>query len=74
MTRAEHMAWAKARASEYVEAGDLNGAFASFTSDLGKHPETAGELEIQADLGMSLFVLGSLNSQTEMREWIEGFA
>ncbi len=40
MTRAEHLAWAKERALKYVELGDLQGAFLSMASDLGKHPET----------------------------------
>lgn len=41
-TRAEHVAWCKARALQYVDEGDLNNAFASLISDLGKHSETAG--------------------------------
>jgi hypothetical protein len=38
LTRAEHLQWAKARALEYVEAGDLANACASMLSDLSKHP------------------------------------
>ena len=37
MTRAEHLAWAKERALEYLP--DVNQALASFISDLGKHEE-----------------------------------
>lgn len=37
MTRAEHVAWAKERALEYVEAGQLTDAWTSLVSDLGKH-------------------------------------
>lgn len=41
MTRLEHLAWAKQRALELLpERVDL--AIASFTSDLAKHPDTAG--------------------------------
>lgn len=36
-TRADHLAWCKQRALQYVDAGDLTGAYASMTSDLGKH-------------------------------------
>lgn len=35
-TRAEHLAWAKERALEYLP-GDVTGAMTSFTSDLNKH-------------------------------------
>lgn len=48
MTRAEHMAWAKQRALEYVERGELSSAIASMISDLGKHPETARSVAIGA--------------------------
>jgi hypothetical protein len=37
MTRAEHLAWAKERALEYLP--DVPQAVASFSSDLGKHDE-----------------------------------
>lgn len=37
-TRAEHLSWAKERALEYVERGELQDAFNSIASDLGKHP------------------------------------
>ena len=40
MTRDEHLAWCKARALEYLDAGDLVNAVASMASDLTKHPET----------------------------------
>jgi len=39
-SRAEHLAWAKARALEYVDAGNIMQAMASLTSDLTKHDET----------------------------------
>lgn len=41
MNRDEHVAWCKTRALAYVDAGDLNNAFASMCSDLRKHPDTA---------------------------------
>lgn len=70
-TRAEHIAWCKQRALEYVDAGDLSQAFTSMTSDLGKHPETAGHSAI--NLGMGLMMGGHLSTESEMREFIEGF-
>ena len=71
MTRSEHLRWAKDRALEYLDADDENGAFASFTSDLGKHPELASALELQTTLGAQQFFAGLLRGR--MREWIEGF-
>ena len=70
-TRAEHLAWCKTRALEYVDAGDLQGAFASMASDLGKHSETAGHAGIE--LGMMLMLSGHLNTPEEMRRHINGF-
>ena len=39
MTRAEHLQWAKDRALEYADRGDMTNAIASMCSDLRKHPE-----------------------------------
>lgn len=74
ITRAEHMAWCKRRALEYVELGDFAGAFASFTSDLTKHAETAGQLDFITMVGFPLLMSGQLNTADKMREFIEGFA
>ncbi len=70
-TRAEHLAWCKKRALEYVDAGDNQQAFASMASDLGKHPETEGHGAIQ--LGMMMLMGGHLESAHKMREFINGF-
>lgn len=40
MNRVEHIAWARARALEYLHRGEHANAFLSFISDLGKHDET----------------------------------
>ncbi len=71
MTRAEHLAWCKQRALEYVDAGDVNQAFASMVSDLGKHPETANHSAIQ--LGMMMLMAGHLSDAQKMRLFIEDF-
>lgn len=71
MTRDEHLEWAKDRALEYVEAGDLENAFMSMVSDLGKHNETAMHPGIQ--LGLLLRANGLLHTQHKMIEWIGGF-
>jgi hypothetical protein len=71
MTRAEHLAWCKTRALQYVDAGDINNAFASMASDLDKHPDTANHAGI--NLGMMLLMGGQLSTAAEMRKFIEGF-
>jgi len=71
MTRAEHLAWCKQRALEYVDIGDLNQAFTSMASDLGKHEGTKGHGAIR--LGMMLLLNGHLGTSIKMREFIEGF-
>jgi len=70
MTRADHLAWCKERALEYVDQGDLSNAFASLISDLRKHPET--ESHAAAELGMMLMMSGHLNTAKDMRDFING--
>jgi hypothetical protein len=69
-TRAEHVEWCKHRALEYVDRGDLQNAFASLNSDLRKHPETEGHGAME--LGLVLMLGGYLDTERQMREWIEG--
>lgn len=71
VSRAEHLAWCKQRALEYVDAGDTAQAFASMGSDLGKHPDTSNHAGIQ--LGMMMLMSGHLSSTEAMRKFIEGF-
>jgi phage terminase small subunit len=68
MTRAEHLAWCKQRALEYVSKGDMNNALASMASDLGKHPETRSSQQICVMLGMH-----ETANAARMRRFIEGF-
>jgi hypothetical protein len=70
-TRAEHLQWCKDRANEYVERGELEYAFNSMVSDLGKHDDTRGHPAIQ--LGVMLFMGGHLNTPGEMKKFIDGF-
>jgi hypothetical protein len=70
-TRQEHVQWCKDRAMEYVNDGDLQGAFASMGSDLNKHPETANHSAIQ--LGIMLMMSGQLSTAGEMEKFIDGF-
>lgn len=71
MTRTEHMQWAKARAIEYVNNGDISAAFSSIASDLQKHPETENHIGVQ--LGMMQMMSGLLSTPAEMRHFIDGF-
>ncbi len=71
MNRQEHLAWAKRRALEYVNAGDVNNAWASMRSDLGKHPETNSTAAIL--LGDMQLIGGFLKTPEAMRKFIEGF-
>ena len=71
MTRAEYLSWAKQRALEILDAGDITGAFDSMASDLNNHPETQGHAGIQ--LGMEELVAGFLDTLEKMRRHIEGY-
>lgn len=70
-TVAEHLAFCKQRALEYIERNDLKGAFGSMLSDMQKHPGTTGHPALR--LGMMLMVSNNLNTQKKMRDFIEGF-
>lgn len=69
-SREDHLAWSKKRALEYLDTGDVQGAFASMVSDLRKHPETAEHP------GMTLGLMEMMfrpMSAPAMREHIEGY-
>jgi hypothetical protein len=71
VSRAEHIAWCKQRALEYLDAGDAKNALTSMMSDLRKHPGTTKHLGIT--LGVNLVLAGRLHNHAELRKWIEGF-
>ncbi len=71
MTREKHIEWCKQRALEYIDINDINQAWASMCSDLGKHSETFGHSGIE--LGTAMIMAGHLSSQAEMRKFILGF-
>jgi hypothetical protein len=70
-TRSEHLQWAKDRALEYADQGDTANAIASLTSDLAKHPETAGHSAIQLMTMMAM--ADQFHRPGELRKFIEGF-
>jgi len=72
MTRAEHLAWAKARALELVDAGELEQAVASMISDLGKHEGTVMH-GAPASVVIALGIAEVDRGAAAVRHWIEGF-
>ncbi len=68
-TRADHLAWCKRRALEYLDAGDVQNAIASMMSDMNKHSECG--------VNVYLAMLGMMHARdhdaTAARRWIEGF-
>lgn len=71
MTRKEHVKWCKERALQYVDAGDLQNAVASMTSDMSKHPETRDVMGAMTMIGLAELMTGNPDS---VRKWITGFA
>lgn len=69
-SRENHLNWCKQRAMEYVNAGDLKNAFASFQSDMGSHPETQDHLVLE--MGTMLLIGGHLSTASQMEDWIMG--
>lgn len=70
-SRAEHLAWCKGRALEVLDRSGVTEAFASLTSDLGKHPDT--RFHVGLVLGTAQLAAGHLASREEMRRHIEGY-
>ncbi len=70
MNAAEHFDWAIGRAMEYVEMDQAANALGSLTSDLGKHPATAGILtpELQSLFVGEIWIAGAAGA----RRFIEG--
>lgn len=69
--RNEHLAWAKQRATEYLDQGDLANAVTSMSSDLSKHPDFNGPTY---DMLNQLGMMELLNHNASgVRRWIDGF-
>ena len=72
MSRADHLTWAKKRATDVVKSGDIKGGYASMVSDMQKHPELAGHMAIE--FGMLNLMAGNLDAESDMLRFIDGFA
>ena len=73
MTREEHLEWAKKRALEYVDAGDLGQAFTSMMSDLKKHEALQDHVGIELGVMQAVALKGWITNPVEVRNWITGF-
>lgn len=71
MNRAEHLAWAKTRALEFLDRGEVAQTSATLMSDLSKHPETVG---LAREGGTPLMKLAVARDVDGMRQWIEALA
>lgn len=71
MNRQEHVAWAKNRALEYVDRGDLQSAVASMITDMQKGPEPHSPIALQ--LGVLELTMPGCGAD-RIRHWIEGFS
>ena len=72
MTRAEHLAWAKKRALEHVDRGELQHALDSMISDMRKHPASFDYAWAEAALAQ--WMEGKLDTQDKMRALINNLA
>lgn len=72
MTGREHLDWCVERAMEYAEQGDWPNAWASFISDVRKHPATA-DISGHPLLGMAM-ASGLYNNPRDFRQFISGWA
>lgn len=68
-TRADHVAWCKQRALEYVEIGDLMEAVGSMISDMRKHPLTDTPLLI----ALAMVGMMEIDDAARVKRWINGF-
>jgi hypothetical protein len=71
MTRAEHLAWCKERALEYVDRGELREAVTSMSSDPRKHEDFHGPIYGQLSLLGAMFEIPK--GPEAVRRWINGF-
>ena len=70
MDRAEHLAWTKERALEYLPEDPTN-ALASFFSDMSKHDDLVDHVGL--GLGHTLMAAGMLSSAADIQDHIEGY-
>ena len=73
-SRDEHLAWARKRALEYVDTGQLHLALVSLSSDLTKHEDTSADQEARARvLDATRRLAEGRMDAAALRAWIECF-
>ncbi len=72
MNRQQHLQWCKDRALDYLNRGKIAEGMASFTSDMGKHEDTARTLNNGLSHAIIMQALMT-NSQRECIAAVEGF-
>jgi hypothetical protein len=70
MTRDEYLTWAKNRALEYLDRGDVVNAIASIGYDLSKHDEFKGAANSLMPMGL-FYAMN--RDELGARQFIEGF-
>lgn len=71
-TAKEHLDWCVERAMQYADQGDMTNAWASFLSDVDKHPGT--EYIRYHELAAMAMLSGIYHSPKEFRDFISGWA
>jgi len=73
ITRQQHLKWCIDRANEYLERGDPQQAFASFESDMRKHPETQKQINAPIIEMVRGHTLSLGLTHEAVKSYIEGF-
>lgn len=73
ITREQHLKWCIERANEYLERDDPQQAFASFESDMTKHPETVKQMNSEAIKMVRGYTMSQGLTVDNVRRYIEGF-
>ena len=69
-TDKEHFDWCKERAQDYINMGDAQGAFSSFTSDMNKHEGTKNRID---PFIMCIGMMDTPRGVVAVKRWIDGF-
>jgi len=74
MTGAEHLAWARQRAREFIAGGNLASVYGSLVSDLNKHDDTRALVHTDTlKQGMAILLAQGLDEVVRLRsldEWL----
>lgn len=71
MTRDEYLAYAKARACEYIDGPQPHLALTSLIGDLSERPDMEASLGVITQLGLPLAVSGHLDDRNALRKFID---